>query len=339
MVTLELIKQVLNNENSGKSCIPSDEVLGYFRELLTSFESAVNLINTVEEIKDWVKTMFPDDRHFTTDIISTPSYDALNRITPLIHDLELKRKLTVETARQAIILGLLMVIFNDTNLHATIEYSALTPWTIKTALLQKKNMGKLFGVATSLPVKIPEKVEETTSKAKKQVRFSEDIEKGQESQEEIEEYVSLPVTVTINGHTFVHEMNYHLVLGIIAGYHSLNLPVEEKLLADNGLPEGIVHPLSLYGGKLRGTTSVINNMLMKAINYQSGYDVKVNSTKYHFYDIHFLRGLITAAQWIMKNNEPHKYIRKIMEHKLPISDDGIPLFSAKPEAVAMKFVI
>jgi hypothetical protein len=106
----------------------------------------------------------------------------------------------------------------------------------------------------------------------------------------------LPVTVTIGDNHYVHDMSFEFVLGIIAFYHFLNQP----------------HPLSMFGSTFSTYLQFVRDKISHDTN-QAGYTVTVGNISYDFYDIDFMRGLLTAALWT--NIDPHAYITNLVENK------------------------
>ena len=184
--------------------------------------------------------------------------------------------LTVQKVKEAIIVGLLAAILDDIN-EDTYVGSFITPWDIKTLLEKEshRDIARFFGIPTN-------------------------------ERENINVNISLlPVTVTINRQTFVHDMTYEHVLGILAFY---------RLILQQ-------HPLSMYRFRFED----FDDILLERSNQrhymfmQSGYTVNVGPDIYMFYDSEFMRGLLTAAMWL--NVDPHMYITNLMEWTMQPGED------------------
>lgn len=109
--------------------------------------------------------------------------------------------------------------------------------------------------------------------------------------------VNANIDVTIGNNKFIHPMSYNLVLGILTFYKAY----------------GLQHPLSCYGG-------IFSDILINPIitNKDYIYTIELNGNMYGFYDIEFMQGLITAAQW--NNMDPYKYIINLKQYLKPSSE-------------------
>lgn len=107
--------------------------------------------------------------------------------------------------------------------------------------------------------------------------------------------LSIDVDVIINDIKYTHPMSKELVWGIITYYKNFELN----------------HPLSLCGKTFIHETRYICPLSEDA--EICGYVVRVGTNRYSFNNDEFMRGLITASQWITKDN-PHKYITELKQH-------------------------
>lgn len=160
--------------------------------------------------------------------------------------------------RQIVIYSLLVAIIRDCGTYrGTADNGAITSWLIKQHLqmIENQDIGQYFGITPST------------------------------------ETATFPVSVSIGGNMFVHEMGFELVLGILVFYNEI----------------GQMHPLSLFGDRFTDYDPYIKDEMRHA----GEYSVNVNNTQYIFDDTEFMRGLLTAAAWT--NIDPHSIITNLRE--------------------------
>lgn len=118
---------------------------------------------------------------------------------------------------------------------------------------------------------------------------------------------TVPITVAIDNNTFIHEMSYQLVLGIIAFYQLMGTP----------------HPLSVFGYDIPDYRNDLENL--KRTDWMPyTHRVNVGPDTYYFKGKEFFRGLLTAAEWL--NVDSHTYITDLVEyqhHPIP-QNMGLP---------------
>jgi hypothetical protein len=112
--------------------------------------------------------------------------------------------------------------------------------------------------------------------------------------------LTVDVDVTINDRKFAHSMSRFLVKGIIAYYKAF----------------GLQHPLSLGGKTFHHETDEIIGIDLTNIKDQSlvGYTVEVNGVTHKFGSVDFIRGLITANQWV-NNGSTHSLITNLNQYQ------------------------
>lgn len=103
-------------------------------------------------------------------------------------------------------------------------------------------------------------------------------------------------SITIGENSFVHDMSFELVLGVIAFYRFLNQQ----------------HPLSMFGSIFPDYDNIVD-LKINRDDITRGYTVKVGTVKYSFYYKDFMRGLLTATLW--NNLDSHKFITELTEVK------------------------
>lgn len=124
---------------------------------------------------------------------------------------------------------------------------------------------------------------------------------------ESDESSEIPVTVVIGNNTFIHDMTYNHVLGIVVFYQYTNVNSPLSVFG---------YDIPIYVGYKYGLENLKRNMNNK-------YSVDVISDTYFFNNKEFFRGLLTAAQWL--NVDPHKYINNLIELQYnPVILEGLP---------------
>lgn len=256
-----------DGDDFNHNAIP-DATLGYIRFLIQPYFDAIKNTDSVESINSWL------DQVFEGELLEYIREDLVDN--------------TVDSVRRHIITRLIRGILEITGIGSNHNGKFYTPWNIKHALQTSVNidpffqdLGKIFGIE-ELPM--------NNSPTTFPVTVINNNRKNNPPK---------TVTVVIINNTFVHNITYQHVLGIIAFYNYINEP----------------SPLFIFGFQVPEYINDVESMKNMDIYNTHMYAFNIGGDTYYFDDIEFFRGLLTAAQWL--NVNPHDHINNLIERTYP----------------------
>lgn len=205
----------------------------------------------------------------------------------------------VRTMKYSIITTILSTILDATNRVIGNMHINITPWDVK------------FGLEQSY---IPDE-EELDEEELDIIKEKENIHLGKFFGLADGSYITqpdlLPVTVTINLNSFTHNISYNHVLGIMAFYQFMGQPIS----------------LTMFGYSTDEYYPDIESMKSLQGYFYTGYTISLTSqdklTNLFFSNQDFVRGLLTAAQWL--DIDPHTYIKDLTRWQQSRVVNGFPI--------------